>query len=109
VLRHAASLLAAQARQVDCLARYGGDEFALIMVETDRDGALLTASHLCALFATNPCPLPAKELKIPMQISGGVAAWPEDAASLSALIAAADAALYAAKRQGRNRVLVAGA
>ena len=44
-----------------------------------------------------------------MQISGGVAAWPEDAASLSALIAAADAALYAAKRQGRNRVLVAGA
>lgn len=108
VLRHVAGLVSGQIRQVDCLARYGGDEFALIMVETDRSGAHIAASHLCALLAANPCPVPAPPLAIGLQLSGGVAAWPEDADSLSALVAAADAALYAAKRQGRNRVVAAG-
>ena len=109
VLRHVAKLLAAQVRQVDCLARYGGDEFALILVETDRRAALATAARLCTLLAANPCPVPAKQLTIALTVSGGLGAWPEDADSLTALIAAADAALYAAKRQGRNRVLGAGA
>jgi diguanylate cyclase (GGDEF)-like protein len=108
VLRHVAGVVAAQVRPVDCLARYGGDEFALIMVETDRQGAFATATQLHALLAATPCLLPAQQLAFRVEISAGVASWPEQADSLPGLIAAADAALYAAKRQGRNRVMVAG-
>jgi diguanylate cyclase (GGDEF)-like protein len=108
VLRHVAGVVAAQVRPVDCLARYGGDEFALIMVETDRQGAFATATQLHALLAATPCLLPAQQLAFRVEISAGVASWPEHADSLPGLIAAADAALYAAKRQGRNRVMVAG-
>jgi len=52
ILRHVADLLAAQLRQVDCLARYGGDEFALIMVEADYLGAR-SAAAVCT-----PCSAP---------------------------------------------------
>ena len=108
VLRHVARVLMGQVRPVDCLARYGGDEFALIMLETSHQDAHATANRLHALLGATPCQVPAKQLTIGMKISAGVAAWPTDADSLTGLIAAADAALYAAKRQGRDRVLAAG-
>jgi diguanylate cyclase (GGDEF)-like protein len=100
VLRHVARLLTAHVRPVDCLARYGGDEFALIMIETDRDHAAVAAARLRALLAEHPCPVPAKQLTLTVQISTGVASAPVDADSPAALLAAADAALYAAKRGG---------
>ena len=99
-MRHVARLLTAHVRPVDCLARYGGDEFALIMIETDRDHAADTAAQLRALLAANPCWVPAKQLSIEVKISTGVASAPKEADSPAALLAAADAALYAAKRQG---------
>lgn len=108
VLRHVATIATENTRPVDCLARYGGDEFAVIMVETDRAGALAAATRLRALIAASPFLLPEKQRAVSLAISGGVAAWPEDASTLPALIAAADGALYAAKRQGRNRVQSAG-
>jgi diguanylate cyclase (GGDEF)-like protein len=108
VLRHSASLLAREIRQVDCLARFGGDEFALIMVETDQLGASATANRLHALLRATPCVIPANQLPIRLEISAGVATYPKNAATLTDLMAAADAALYAAKRQGRNRVVLAG-
>ena len=78
------------------------------MLETSHQDALATATRLHALLGATPCQVPAKPLTIGMKISAGVAAWPTDADSLTGLIAAADAALYAAKRQGRDRVLAAG-
>lgn len=102
VLRHVASLLAKQIRLVDCVARYGGDEFALLMVETDRQSALGAAARLRALVAATPCRVAPKQLTIPIGISAGVAAWPENAETLPALVSAADAALYDSKRLGRN-------
>lgn len=108
MLRHVSRLVQGHIRQVDCLARYGGDEFAIIMLETDRRGAHAAALLLHKLLGSTPCPVPAKQLSLRTEISVGVAALPEDADSTTSLTAAADAALYAAKRQGRNRVAAAG-
>jgi two-component system cell cycle response regulator len=105
VLRHVASLLAGQVRTVDRLARYGGEEFALFMVEATRAEAHDAIDRLRTLLAETPCIIPKKDLTIEVTISGGVAAMPEDAETLDKLVAAADAALYTAKRLGRNRVV----
>lgn len=107
VLQHVASLLAGQVRSIDRLARYGGEEFAVIMVETDRAHARDTIDRLRALLADTPCLIPEKDLTIPVTLSAGVATAPEDAESIEQLIEAADAALYTAKKSGRNRVVTA--
>lgn len=100
VLRHVARLLAGQIRQVDCLGRYGGDEFALLLVETDRKSAQVVADRLRALVAATPCQLAMRGLVLDVGISVGVAAWPDNADKMSALVAAADADLYELKRRG---------
>jgi diguanylate cyclase (GGDEF)-like protein len=107
VLRYVASLLTGQIRLVDRAARYGGEEFGLIMVETNRAGARDGAERLRVLLAETPCVVPKRNLTIPVTISAGVAACPEDADTPEGLVAAADAALYTAKRLGRNRVVTA--
>jgi diguanylate cyclase (GGDEF)-like protein len=108
VLRHLIRVVTSQLRAVDSVGRYGGDEFAVLMVETDRNSALAAAARIHALLATTPCLVSNRSLSLYVRTSVGVAAWPEDAGSVEELMAAADAALYAAKRQGRNRVLAAG-
>ena len=105
VLKHVASLLAGQVRIVDKLARYGGEEFALVMVEINRSEARDVVDRLRALLAETPYVMPETELTIDVTLSAGVATMPEDAATVEELIAAADEALYTAKRLGRNRVV----
>ena len=100
VLRHVAALLAGQIRQVDGVARYGGDEFALLLVETDRASAQAVASRLRAVVAATPYRDPGADLTIGVRISTGVAEWPDSAEKLPQLMAVADAALYEAKRLG---------
>jgi two-component system cell cycle response regulator len=102
VLRHVAGLLSAQIRQVDCLARYGGDEFVLLLVETDLTNAKAVAARLRELVVRTPCRIESKNLTIDVGFSAGVAAWPDNADKLSALVAAADADLYDSKRRGPN-------
>ena len=102
VLRHVAQLLSGQIRQVDCLARYGGDEFALLLVETDLSSARAVAARLQALVAATPCRIESKQLLVDVGISAGVAAWPDSAEKLPALLAAADADLYESKRLGAS-------
>ena len=105
VLRHVASLLAGQVRIVDKLARYGGEEFALVMVEINRAEAREVVDRLRALLAETPYVSPEKNLTVEVTLSAGVATMPEDADTVEQLIAAADEALYTAKRLGRNRVV----
>ena len=107
VLKHVASLLAGQVRTVDRVARHGGEEFAVLMVETDRKAAVAAMQRLYALLAETPCVIPGKNLTIPVTLSAGVAAMPSDASSPAELIAKADKALYAAKKAGRNRIVTA--
>ncbi len=109
VLKHVAGLLAGQLRTVDHLARVGGEEFAIIMVETNANDALLTIQRLLALMAESPCTLPDSAEVVTVTLSAGIAMMPEDADTTQALFEAADKALYTAKRTGRNRVITATA
>jgi diguanylate cyclase (GGDEF)-like protein len=104
VLRHVASLFAGQIRSVDRVARYGGEEFALIMVETDRATAIASMKRLGVLLLETPC-IVRPDLTIAVTLSAGVASSLEDGSSTTELVAAADRALYAAKKSGRNRIV----
>lgn len=109
VLKHVAALLTGQLRTVDHLARVGGEEFAIIMVETGAKDAVETIQRLLVLLAESPCALPDSTQTVTVTISAGIAMMPEDADNTQALFEAADKALYTAKRTGRNRVIMASA
>ncbi len=107
VLRHVASLLAGQVRTVDRVARYGGEEFALIMIETDGKNAAEHIKRLGVLLAETPCFVESKNLTVDVTLSAGVATSIGDATSATDLVEVADKALYAAKKGGRNRIVMA--
>ena len=103
VLRAVGRVLLGGVRQVDLAGRYGGEEFALILPETDLDGALKLAERLRVALETTPVELPdGKTLQV--TASFGVA-LKEGLSSADELVAVADEALYAAKRGGKNRVM----
>ncbi|HEY0376765.1 MAG TPA: diguanylate cyclase [Pyrinomonadaceae bacterium] len=102
VIRHAASALLELSRDNDTAARLGGEEFALLLAGTDGERALAAAERLRHVVSAT-----AVEGIGTVTISLGVAACPAHAATERALYAAADAALYRAKREGRDRTAVA--
>ena len=105
VLQDLARLLQEMSRTSDTVARWGGEEFAIILPETDSVGAQKIGQRLCEQMERYP--FPGQEL-MPggtLTISIGVATY-ASASSKEALLQAADTALYAAKREGRNRVCV---
>lgn len=102
LLREMAGLLVRQVRSFDLIAKYGGDEFTLILPQTGIEGAMTVAERMRRAVAEHGFPL---EEAGRITISAGVAAFPGDADDSLPLIKAADVALYEAKRQGRNRVL----
>jgi diguanylate cyclase (GGDEF)-like protein len=103
ILRSVAVLLSGAVRKVDLVARYGGEEFAVLVTGADRTAALSVAEGLRAAVEAAAISHGASEAGR-VTISVGVAVFPEDGAELGALIDAADSALYAAKRAGRNAV-----
>lgn len=108
VLRHISGLLAAALRKSDFLGRYGGEEFAVILPRTPPDKCFLVAEKICRKIQDSPVKI-YDGLVVSMTVSagvGGVHAATDDT-SLEALIKEADAALYAAKRAGRNRAALA--
>ena len=78
--------------------RVGGEEFAVLMPGVDAGGARAVAEALRTAVASTP-------FVLPLRVSVGLAAWPADAADGDALLTRADAALYAAKRAGKDRVV----
>ena len=105
VLQEVATRLGRTLRQEDLLGRFGGEEFVLLLPDADRAQAVAIAERLREQVAHGP--VQTAGVTLPQTISVGVATYPVDGPALDALIAKADAALYAAKRAGRNRVEVA--
>jgi two-component system cell cycle response regulator len=100
VLRTIVEVAREGVRREECLARYGGDEFAIVMPETEIAGARIVAERMrgrveCHAFE-------AGGRAIPVTISVGVAALQPETADAEAMLAAVDAQLYAAKQAGRN-------
>jgi diguanylate cyclase (GGDEF)-like protein len=103
LLRRLCVALKGELRASDMLARYGGEEFAVILPDTSREVALQVSERLREAVET--------KVDAPgglrVSISLGLATFAEDGETPSALLIAADKALYAAKRSGRNRVVAA--
>ena len=98
-LRQVARLLASQARETDIVARYGGDEFAWLMPGTSVEAALAVADRIRRQVQE------ANSLAdLPITLSIGIAACPEDAANMVELMDRADAAMYFAKDSGGDQV-----
>jgi diguanylate cyclase (GGDEF)-like protein len=105
VLCHAARCIEIALRPGDLCARYGGEEFCVLLPEVDAVTANRIAQRICATVFKTPFRLDTGD-SLAMSVSVGVASWNQQS-PLETLLEAADAALYQAKRQGRNRVVAA--
>jgi diguanylate cyclase (GGDEF)-like protein len=104
VLVEVARVLRRLSRDVDLPARYGGEEMAIVLPQTDLVGAQQQAERVRSAIESMNIQRLDGGGPLPITASFGVASFPSEAADKTALIAAADAALYRAKRAGRNRV-----
>lgn len=102
VLRRLAQVVMGELRSADVVAKYGGDEFVIVLPQTHRAGAHVLAERIRA--AIEAYEFPGEEGDMKITSSMGVAKFPEDGEFTRDLLEAADIALYEAKRSGRNRV-----
>jgi diguanylate cyclase (GGDEF)-like protein len=93
LLKDAAKVFNNSVRPLDVVCRYGGEEFIIILSQTDKIAAKIVAERLRVQFG----------LYLPTTVSIGIASIPEDAQEVSALIEKADNALYQAKKAGKNK------
>jgi diguanylate cyclase (GGDEF)-like protein len=108
VLEQVAGVVREGTRSIDVAARYGGDELAVILVETDREGALILGERLADRMRETEVPL-REGGSMAVTISLGVATIPDSADGLESLVDAADRALLRAKRAGKNQIRAAPA
>ncbi|MES2088775.1 MAG: GGDEF domain-containing protein, partial [Pseudomonadota bacterium] len=105
VLCAVAQTLQTQAREIDRAARFGGEEFCVLLPHTLQDGALLAAERL--RHAISQINVPWGDEKVTVTISTGLATANDSQETLSSLLRRCDDALYQAKREGRNKVVSA--
>jgi diguanylate cyclase (GGDEF)-like protein len=96
-----ADIIRSETRQADVAIRYAGDEFLVILPETDASSAMVTAERIRQRVERTP--LAVNRRNVPVTVSVGVAAYPEHGRDADELFRNVDAALYEAKRAGKNR------
>ncbi|MEO8716804.1 MAG: GGDEF domain-containing protein [Burkholderiales bacterium] len=102
LLQHVVKAMQSHLRATDVPARYGGDEFVIMLPDTPARGALEVAERIRN--AVESTPFATEAGRVPCTVSIGIASFPQDGRSIEALLARADRALYEAKSAGRNRV-----
>jgi diguanylate cyclase (GGDEF)-like protein len=105
-LVEAAAVIRGSARETDVVARFGGDEFSIILPDTGSEGAVSVADRVRERIAAHPF-LAGNSLNIRLTASVGVATLPDVAASAEELVRAADVAMYRIKESGKNGVGIA--
>ena len=102
ILREIASIVKANIREIDIAGRYGGEEFCIILPDTDSKGAQFAAERIrVAAEQTN---IQAYDASVKATLSVGISTFPKDGKSSTELIDKADWALYRAKNNGRNQI-----
>jgi diguanylate cyclase (GGDEF)-like protein len=104
VLKMIGQILKEMVRQDDIPARYGGEEFIVFLPQTPKDGAMRAAEKIRERVAAHPFANRESQPLGLVSLSGGVSTFPDDGRTGADLIAAADQALYRAKKAGRNQV-----
>lgn len=105
VLRQFAHILTHDLRDVDTAARYGGDEFGVILPDSNVAGVRLVAHRIHDDFRRHPFRIPESDLKVQLGLSIGVALCPNDEHTGRRLLRAADTALYQAKQRGKDQMV----
>jgi diguanylate cyclase (GGDEF)-like protein len=103
LLKMVAKCIESELRHTDVLARYGGDEFIVLLPETTAERAIEVAQRIRQTVSASPLLFEGK--RIETSVSIGLACYPEDGRSIDAIQARADRAMYLAKEQGRNQVM----
>ncbi|GAA4890315.1 GGDEF domain-containing protein [Ferrimonas pelagia] len=103
VLKHFAQQLQSSVRNSDLAFRIGGEEFSLLLPNTDSKGALKVANKIRQGFSRTP--YQHNQCTIPVTVSGGIANWPEQEPQSPNLYECADRRLYLAKTSGRDRII----
>ncbi len=102
ILSTAARIIKEGVRQIDIVSRYGGEEFSIILPDTDRQKAEYVSRRLCRSIENEHIRAYDEDLRITISIGGSI--YPKDANNAQLLIDRADQAMYRAKQTGRNRV-----
>ena len=103
LLRNVTEVIARTVRATDTAARYGGDEFVVLLPETDPEGAYVVAEKLRRDMAGMA--IRVDERSVRTSVSVGLVSYPEDGQTVEQLISVVDAAMYEAKRRGKNQIV----
>jgi diguanylate cyclase (GGDEF)-like protein len=106
LLKEVSKTIKENIRQIDLMGRYGGEEFSIVLVETDKEGAKFAAERIRRSLEERHIRAYDEDLKATISI--GISTFPSDAKNADELIEKADLALYKAKQTGRNKVCVYG-
>jgi diguanylate cyclase (GGDEF)-like protein len=103
LLQHLVRCIREQLRGSDVMARFGGDEFIVLLPETNSKGAVEMAERIRKAVETSRFDVRTGDANI--TVSVGVASYPDDGGNLDVILDKADKAMYRAKQGGRNRVI----
>jgi len=107
VIKKMAEIVKENTRGSDLVARFGGDEFIVLITSTTEEQAVSYAEKLREMVSAADIAIPGTEVPVRITVSGGLAMFPTHGQSTAELFRAADDALYESKQEGRNRITIA--